>query len=87
MLSAFERRHQPDAEFGERVSKPHQPDHDIVKVHVTPLGGLYVHERELLRSKGAREMMAKMDRILREELVSQNAGHPQGGRQTQARER
>ena len=57
------------------MSKPHQPDHDIVKVHVTPLGGLYVHERELLRSKGAREMMAKMDRILqREELVSQKRG-------------
>ncbi len=64
------------------MDKPNQPDEDVVKVHVTPLGGLYVNERELLRSKGARESMAKMDRILRRErLGSQNVGRPQGGGQ------
>ena len=49
-----------------------------MKVHVTALGGLYVHERELLRSRGARESMAKMNRILRREhLGSQNARRTQ----------
>ena len=65
-----------------------QPDDDIVKVHVTPRGGLYVNERELLRSAGAREIMAKMDRILRRECVgSQSAGRPEDGQQAQAGER
>lgn len=64
------------------MGKPNQPDEDIVKVHVTARGGLYVHERELLRSRGARESMAKMDRILRREhLGSRSAGHPQDGGQ------
>ena len=74
---------QSNAEFGGPVSKPNQPDgEDVVKVHVTPRGGLYVNERELLRSRGARESMAKMDRILRREhLGSQNAGRPRGSRQ------
>ena len=41
---------------------------DDVTVHVTPRGGFYVDERELLRSKAAQEMMTKMERILGEEL-------------------
>ena len=45
-----------------------KPDEDGVTVHVTPRGGFYVDERELLRSKAAQEMMTKMERILGEEL-------------------
>lgn len=64
------------------MSKPNQPDGDVVKVHVTPRGGFYVNERELLRSRGARESMAKMDRILqREHVGSPNTGRPQDGGQ------
>ena len=64
------------------MSKPNQSDEDVVKVHVTPRGGLYVHERELLCSRGARESMAKMDRILRREhLGGQNARRPQNSGQ------
>lgn len=67
------------------MSRRNQPDHDVVKVHVTPRGGLYVNERELLRSTGAREVMAKMGRILqRENRGSQSARRPDGGGQTQA---
>ena len=64
------------------MSAPDQTDHDVVKVHVTPRGGLYVHERELLRSRGAREMMAKMNRILqREPSVGGGSERPQAGPQ------
>ena len=44
-----------------------QPDEDTVTVHVTPRGGLYVKPAELLRSKAAQAMIAKMDRVLRAE--------------------
>ena len=44
-----------------------QPDEDTVTVHVSPRGGLYVKPAELLRSKAAQEMIAKMDRVLRAE--------------------
>ena len=60
------------------MSKRNQPDGNVVKVHATPRGGLYVNERELLRSNGARESKAKMDRILRREHVGdRSAGRPQ----------
>ena len=39
-------------------------DEETVTVHVTPRGGLYVNERELLRSKAAQETMAKMEQAL-----------------------
>ena len=71
---------QPNAEFGGPVSKPNQPDGDVVKVHVTPRGGLYVHERELLRSRGARESMAKMDRILQRERLGTQTAPPDSER-------
>lgn len=38
-----------------------------VEVHVTYFGGMYVDPGELLRSKAARETMAEMNRVLREE--------------------
>ena len=64
------------------MSVPDRTDPDVVKVHVTPRGGLYVHERELLRSTGAREMMAKMDRILQREIIDGGGSErPQVGRQ------
>lgn len=67
------------------MSRRNQPDHNVVKVHVTPCGGLYVNERELLCSTGAREVMAKMGRILQHEnRGSQSARRPDGGGQTQA---
>ena len=50
------------------MGKRSKPDEDSVTVHVTPRGGFYVDERELLRSKAAQEMMTKMERILGEEL-------------------
>ena len=57
------------------MSRRSHPDEDAVKVHVTPNGGRYVNPEELLRSKGARELMAKMDRVLRDErLRQQDAG-------------
>lgn len=77
----------PMASLEERVSRRDQPDDDVVKVHVTPRGGLYVKERELLRScavKGAREMMAP---ILREHVGHQSAESPQDGRQSRSGER
>lgn len=77
----------PIASLEERVSRRDQPDDDVVKVHVTPRGGLYVKERELLRSKGAREMMAKMAPILREHVDHQNAESSQDGRQSRSGER
>ena len=43
-----------------------QPDDDTVTVHVTPRGGLYLNERELLRSKAAQETMDRMDRVMAE---------------------
>ena len=39
-------------------------DEETVTVHVTPRGGLYVNERELLRSKAPQETMAKMEQAL-----------------------
>ena len=42
-----------------------QPDEDTVTVHVSPRGGLHVKPAELLRSKAAQAMIAKMDRVLR----------------------
>ena len=47
------------------MNRRSQADEDAVTVHVTPRGGLYVKPAELLRSKAAREMMTKMDRVLR----------------------
>ena len=71
-------RHVLDYHHGdleEQMSRRRQPDEDAVKVHVTPNGGRYVNPEELLRSKGARELMAKMDRVLRDEgLRQQDAG-------------
>ena len=49
------------------MAKRNKPDQDGVTVHVTPRGGFYVDERELLRSKAAQEMMAKMATILGDE--------------------
>lgn len=46
------------------MARRDQPDDDTVTVHVTPRGGLYVNERELLRSKAARETMKKMERVM-----------------------
>lgn len=67
------------------MSRRNQPDHNVVKVHVTPRGGPYVNERELLRSMGAREVMAKMGRILqRENRGSQSARRPDGRGQTKS---
>ena len=63
----------------EQMSRRNQPDEDTVTVHVTPRGGLYVDPVELLRSKAAREMMVKMDRVLR----ADGAAH-QGGAETSA---
>ena len=70
------------------MSKRSEPDEDTVKVHVTPLGGLYVNERELLRSKAAQDMMEKMGRVLQ----SEGRGHQDPGssapeRQGPSRER
>ena len=79
--------HKSKASSEGHVSRRDQPDHDVVKVHVTPRGGLYVKERELLRSKGAREMMAKMASILREQIGHQSAERPQDGRQSRSGER
>ena len=59
------------------MNRRSQPDEDTVTVHVTPRGGLYVKPAELLRSKAAREMMVKMDRILR----ADGSAH-QGGAET-----
>lgn len=53
-----------------------EPDDNTVTVHVTPRGGLYVNERELLRSKAARETMDKMDRVMAE-LMEGTADDPQ----------
>ena len=47
------------------MNRRSQPDEDDVTVHVTPRGGLYVEPAELLRSKAARAMIEKMDRVLR----------------------
>ena len=67
------------------MSRRNQPDHDVVTVHVTPRGGLYVNERELLRSTGARKVMAKMGRILqRENHGSQSARRPDDSGQTKS---
>lgn len=61
---------------------------DGVKVHVTPRGGLYVNERELLQSKGAREIMTKMERILRDEPIGdRRTGRSEDGRQERSGER
>ena len=51
-----------------------QPDDDTVTVHVTPRGGLYVKPEELLRSKAARAMIAKMDRVLRADRSTPHGG-------------
>ena len=70
------------------MSKRSEPDEDTVKVHVTPLGGLYVNERELLRSKAARDMMKKMDRVLQGDGCGhQDLGDSAPGRQGPSRER
>lgn len=50
-----------------------QAGDDTVTVHVTPRGGLYVNERELLRSKAAQETMDRMDRVMAE-LMEDSAG-------------
>ena len=56
-----------------------QPDKDTVTVHVTPRGGLYVKPEELLRSKAARAMIAKVDRVLRADRPTPHGGsNPQG---------
>ena len=49
------------------MGKRNKPDEDGVTVHVTPSGGFYVDERELLRSKAAQEMMIRMESVLGEE--------------------
>ena len=49
------------------MDKRSKPDEDSVTVHVTPRGGFYVDERELLRSKAAQEMMTKMASVLGDE--------------------
>ena len=54
-----------------QVGRRSKPDEDAVKVHVTPNGGRYVNLGELLCSKGARKLMAKMDRVLRDERIGQ----------------
>ena len=70
------------------MSKRSQPDEDTVKVHVTPNGGRYVNPGERLRSKGARELMAKMDRVLRgEHLGQQDAGSSAPGPKSASLER
>ena len=70
------------------MSKRSQPDEDTVKVHVTPNGGLYVNPGELLRSKGAQELMAKMDRVLRgERFEQQGTGSSAPGPKSASRER
>ena len=53
-----------------------QADEDTVTVHVTPRGGLYVKPAELLRSKAARTMMTKMDRVLRR-VRAESMGMPE----------
>ena len=50
-----------------QMGKRSEADKGDVTVHVTPRGGFYVDERELLRSKAAQEMMAKMASIFDEE--------------------
>lgn len=70
------------------MSRRSQPDDDTVTVHVTPRGGLYVNERELLRSKAAQEMMEKMSRVLRVEgRERQESGVSTPDRQRPSRER
>ena len=49
-------------------------DDDTVTVHVTPRGGLYVDERELLSSKAAQDMMKEMAGVLDEGHHQQDAG-------------
>ena len=65
------------------MSRRKQSNKGTVTVHVTPNGSRYVNPRELLRSEGVQEIMAEMDRILRDEHhVRQDrertAGDPQG---------
>ena len=50
------------------MTRRDQPDDDTVTVHVTPRGGLYVNERELLCSKAAQETMKKMESVMAELL-------------------
>ena len=70
------------------MSRRKQSNDDTVTVHVTPNGGRYVNPGELLRSKGAQEIMAKMDRILRDEHhVRQGGERPAGDPQRPSRER
>ena len=48
-------------------------DDDTVTVHVTPRGGLYVNEQELLSSKAAQDMMDEMAGVLDEGHHQQDA--------------
>lgn len=69
-----------------RMRWRNEPEKDAVTVHVTPRGGLYVNPAELLRSEAAREMMRKMDRVLRADKPKQSgaealASSPQGPRE------
>ena len=70
------------------MSNRKQSNEDTVTVHVTPSGGRYVNPGELLRSTGAQKIMAKMDRILRDEhRVRQDGERPASGSQRPSRER
>ena len=70
------------------MNRRNQADEDTVTVHVTPRGGLYVKPAELLRSKAARAMMTKMDRVLRREgRVDEGARTSRSTSQSSSRER
>ena len=56
------------------MNRRSQPDEDTVTVHVSPRGGLYVKPADLLRSKAAQEMTAKMDRVLQAECPTLQGG-------------
>lgn len=69
-----------------------QPD-DTVTVHVTPRGGLYVNEWELLCSEAAQETMKRMESVMAELLEDadrrrqKGAGHPETASQAPSGER
>lgn len=70
------------------MNQSSQADEDTVTVHVTPRGGLYVKPAELLRSKAARTMMTKMDRVLRRGVrVDGNARTSRSSSQSSSRDR
>ena len=56
------------------MRKRKQSDEDIVTVHVTFRGGLYVDSNELLRSKAAQKTMKSMDGIFRDQIQRHREG-------------